>query len=307
MAPIEPCPDPLGETDSVDTDEVSDAAKLTKEEEEQIVPVHDDGPAEPKPSDPGFSEALANLMTYPLPADGEEKTVNLRAGPVDLLSPLMSGTGASGLSLLQETPMPTSFFQYRGSLTAPPCSEQVTWLVRREPLYASQSQIELIRVAILQANSNFPNARSVMPLMGRHILYKLGIKGDAPPPPQTVNDPAVSPPDRVIDFRGVASGKDAIIRALEASKAKDMIAGAIANAQKDRAAANAGVDPLVAAGAQSMAGPADIISTPLPTPNPERVLSRIVDAVAEQMDGSEKAAAMAAAGVVGAPAPAVAR
>merc|ERR1719482_1088223 len=133
----------------------------------------------------------------------------------------MSGTGASGLSLLQETQMPASFFQYRGSLTAPPCSEQVTWLVRKEPLEASAHQLEMFRVIVAEANSNFANARSVMPLMGRPILYKLGLNGEPPPPPKAPNDPAMSSPDDIyVDFRGVATGKEALKSAMETQQTK---------------------------------------------------------------------------------------
>jgi len=198
----------------------------------------------------------------------------------------------------EETAMPTAFFQYRGSLTAPPCSEQVTWLVRKEPLYASRSQIELLRVAIMQGNSNFDNARSVMPLMGRHILYRVGINGDAPPPPDTPVDPEASPIERHVDFRGVASAKDAVEKAMEASRAQSVLTDAVAAAQQIRAQAHGAVHPGVAAQAAQMASGELIINTPLPTPNPDRFLSRMVDAVAVQMDGAEKAAAMAAAGVV---------
>ncbi|MEO0540436.1 MAG: carbonic anhydrase family protein [Cyanobacteria bacterium P01_A01_bin.105] len=35
----------------------------------------------------------------------------------------------------------TPVFRYRGSLTTPPCSEPVTWLVMAEPITASADQI----------------------------------------------------------------------------------------------------------------------------------------------------------------------
>jgi len=278
---------------AIDADDVSDAADLSSAEEESITPKAVVGPKEPKITDPGFSAALANLLSYPLPADGKTSTVPLRAGPVDLISPLIGGASL----------IPSAFFQYRGSLTAPPCSEQVTWLVRKEPLIASHSQIELLRVAIMQANSNFANARSVMPLMDRHILYRLAINGEPPPPPSVPFDASKGPPPvRHVDFRGVAAAKEAVFKALEASQAKDMLTSAVAAAQQVRSAAAAGVDASVAAASQAVAASGDvIITTPLPTPNPEIVLSRMVDAVAEQMDGAEKAGAMAAAGVVAAP------
>ena len=35
-----------------------------------------------------------------------------------------------------------TFLEYAGSLTAPPCSEIVTWFVRRDPLMASDDQVD---------------------------------------------------------------------------------------------------------------------------------------------------------------------
>lgn len=270
-------------------DDVAIAAALSENQEDKIMPITEEAVKQPLPTDPGFNDALQNLIIFPLPKEGESKSVPLRAGPVDLLSPLIGG----------ETPMPEGYFQYRGSLTAPPCSEQVTWLVRKTPLYASRTQIELLRVGIMEANSNFQNSRSVMPLMGRSVLYRMAIQGDAPPPPPVFFDPASEPKERQTDFRGIASSKVAMQKALEASSAKDMISKAVAAAQAVRASASAAVSPRVAAATQSqVAAGSDILTTPIPTPDPERVLSRIVDAVASQMDGAERAGALAAAGVV---------
>jgi len=287
----------LATDEEENADDVAIAAALSDNQEGKIMPITNDAVKQPLPTDPGFNDALQNLMIFPLPKEGESKPVPLRAGPVDLLSPLIGG----------DTPTPEGYFQYRGSLTAPPCSEQVTWLVRKTPLYASRTQIELLRMSIMEANSNFQNSRSVMPLMGRSILYRMAIQGDAPPPPPVFFDPAAAPVERQTDFRGIASSKVAMQKALEASAAKDMISTAMAAAQAVRASASAAVSPRVAAATQSqVSAGSEILTTPIPTPDPERVLSRIVDAVATQMDGAEKAAAMAAAGVIASAAPAAA-
>ena len=56
-------------------------------------------------------------------------------------------------------------FRYQGSLTTPPCSEIVSWVVLMEPVAASAAQIA--RFAEL-----FPgNARPVQPLRRRFVLY----------------------------------------------------------------------------------------------------------------------------------------
>lgn len=57
------------------------------------------------------------------------------------------------------------YWQYRGSLTTPPCSEGITWIVLTTPVYASTAQIEAFQH--LQKN----NARAVFPL-GQRALHR---------------------------------------------------------------------------------------------------------------------------------------
>lgn len=60
-------------------------------------------------------------------------------------------------------PEDLSYYTYPGSLTTPPCSEIVTWIVLKTPLEASQAQIDAI-------NDVFgDNARPVQDLDGRTI------------------------------------------------------------------------------------------------------------------------------------------
>ena len=55
-------------------------------------------------------------------------------------------------------------WRYAGSLTTPPCSEGVSWLVMTEPVTASKEQIEAFR-------GLFPvNNRPVQPLNGRRLV-----------------------------------------------------------------------------------------------------------------------------------------
>jgi carbonic anhydrase len=244
------------------------------------------GAPEPQRSDPGFSDALANLYSYPLPDVDKESKVNLRAGPVDVIGPLLGAFG----------PYPQGFFQYRGSLTAPPCSEQVTWLVRRDPLIASHSQIELIRSSIMQSNSNFPNSRSVMPLMGRNILYRLGFHGEAPPP-ATVGPTAYPMPPIVpnAEFYGVSEAKAAAGEAQVLQGAKNAITDVIAKAQVASTGKQSKVNPAVAAKIETVMR-ADMQGiAQLPTPSPEVILHRMVNVVADQLEGPERNAAIAAA------------
>merc|ERR1719487_1680462 len=43
-----------------------------------------------------------------------------------------------------------TYFEYAGSLTAPPCAEVATWLVRREPLLASDQQVAMLHNNIME-------------------------------------------------------------------------------------------------------------------------------------------------------------
>lgn len=56
------------------------------------------------------------------------------------------------------------FYQYRGSLTTPPCSEAVTWIVMKEAVTASPQQVDQFVQAI------GANARPVQPLNQRSFL-----------------------------------------------------------------------------------------------------------------------------------------
>ncbi len=66
----------------------------------------------------------------------------------------------NGNSLL---PKNHNFVHYQGSLTTPPCSENVQWNIMLEPIEASPEQIETF-MNLYQANS-----RPVQPLNGRQI------------------------------------------------------------------------------------------------------------------------------------------
>lgn len=93
------------------------------------------------PRNPMLQRVLDNI-----PADTDGK----RAGPMVDPNALL--------------PVDRSFFMYEGSLTTPPCTETVDWIVMRTPITASLEQIEQFR-------EHFPyNARPIQPLNRRFLL-----------------------------------------------------------------------------------------------------------------------------------------
>ena len=57
------------------------------------------------------------------------------------------------------------YYRFSGSLTTPPCSEGVNWLVLKHPITASEQQIEQVHAAM-----GHDNARPVQPLNARVIV-----------------------------------------------------------------------------------------------------------------------------------------
>ncbi|HDX8594942.1 TPA: carbonic anhydrase [Aeromonas dhakensis] len=62
-------------------------------------------------------------------------------------------------------PAKRDYYRFSGSLTTPPCSEGVRWLVMKEPVQVSQAQIDAFKAVMLH-----PNNRPVQPLHGRLVL-----------------------------------------------------------------------------------------------------------------------------------------
>ena len=67
------------------------------------------------------------------------------------------------LSLTDMLPIRTSHYTYSGSLTTPPCTEGVQWIVLKDPMHVTQQDVDQF-VQIIGHN-----ARPVQPLRGRHI------------------------------------------------------------------------------------------------------------------------------------------
>lgn len=69
------------------------------------------------------------------------------------------------LAAAELMPKTREYYRFSGSLTTPPCSEGVNWLVLKHPVSASEQQIEQLHAAM-----GHDNARPVQPLNARVIL-----------------------------------------------------------------------------------------------------------------------------------------
>jgi carbonic anhydrase len=70
--------------------------------------------------------------------------------------------GVSPVGLLPEK---RDYYRYNGSLTTPPCSEGVRWIVMKQPLTVSKAQVEQFGKAL-----GFANNRPIQPTNARPVL-----------------------------------------------------------------------------------------------------------------------------------------
>ena len=81
--------------------------------------------------------------------------------------PLEKGEEAqasSALDLAELLPADRRYYTYMGSLTTPPCSEGVKWIVMRQPVTLTKEQIEIF------ARMYPMNARPIQSASGRRIM-----------------------------------------------------------------------------------------------------------------------------------------
>jgi len=125
----------------------------------------------PDPTMPGYTNLLEVFMERPPPdVDGAVAVV------ADLdLNAMVRG----------------NFVSYDGSLTAPPCSENVRWFVRQAPLSASAEQVDRLLAATLKMNPQ-GNWRVALPLGDRALTV---VSTTPTEPALTAKGPVASPAD----------------------------------------------------------------------------------------------------------------
>jgi carbonic anhydrase len=75
------------------------------------------------------------------------------------------GALPAGLSVMQLLPADRDYYRFNGSLTTPPCSEGVWWLVMKKPASASKAQVEQFSKTV-----GFANNRPIQPVNARPVL-----------------------------------------------------------------------------------------------------------------------------------------
>ncbi|WP_133499057.1 carbonic anhydrase family protein [Cognatilysobacter terrigena] len=58
------------------------------------------------------------------------------------------------------------YYRYSGSLTTPPCSEQVRWIVLKQPVAASAKEVALVHRAVGQDNNRPVQALGARKIQG---------------------------------------------------------------------------------------------------------------------------------------------
>lgn len=109
------------------------------------------------------------------------------------------------------------FYEYAGSLSAPPCAEIVTWLVRKDTIKASDKQVMYLHDAIYKTTADFGNYRSLMPLNGREITMRQASMEEPPLVPAPVVQMPGKPAQSDREFRAMKWAMDAMTIAKSAT------------------------------------------------------------------------------------------
>jgi len=149
----------------------------------------------PDKSLPSHNPAIQGFLRAALPPPGSFVNAQVNElNPMDVNQLLQGGT----------------FMEYAGSLTAPPCSEIVTWFVRRDPIQASDEQVLVIHDELYKISTAFGNYRTTMPLANRPISIRQGVKEEPPLKAPEMAIPLGPNPRTDREFRAMKWAKDAL-------------------------------------------------------------------------------------------------
>lgn len=189
---------------------------------------------EPPALEPGFNPTLQAFLKVPPPPMNMKVQVPADSAHAFDLNLLLGGN---------------TFYEYAGSLTAPPCAEIATWLVAKDSIKSSDKQLMYLHDATYKTTADFGNYRSLMPLNGRSITMRQGLLEDMPltaaPPVPMPGKPQQS--DR--EFRAMKWAMDAMTIARSATDYVKDLDGRLRNAAQAHANALAPqIEPLMVHG-----------------------------------------------------------
>jgi len=144
--------------------------------------------AAPLATDQGYAAGLAGVLSQELPLP--EAQASVQEGPGWDLGALIGGG---------------EFYSYTGSMTVPPCTENVQWLVRRVAAPASADQVARFRKALKDLGED-GNWRIVMPFNQRPVEVLTMAKRVAPVAPS----PAMAKEDAEREFVAKRNAQDAV-------------------------------------------------------------------------------------------------
>lgn len=166
------------------------------------------------------------------------------------------------------------YFMYKGSLTAPPCYEIVTWFVQRRPITMSKDQLDALQTAIFNGAMGFGNYRSTMPAMGRPIQVALSVHGA--PPAVAGKYEALGASVRAAPFKAIGIGKQAHAAATRVKTKSDELVNSVRRASK------AHLRGLPAQFVIAPTLPPSALPVATPTQDPRTWFARIAQGVAQQ-------------------------
>jgi carbonic anhydrase len=112
------------------------------------------------------ADAKGNLLVVGLMFDaGDANSALARIWPELPAKPGAATRLATSVNAMEFLPAAMSYYRFSGSLTTPPCSEGVRWLVLKAPVSVSKTQVDAFHRAV-----HHDNNRPVQPLNGRVII-----------------------------------------------------------------------------------------------------------------------------------------
>lgn len=156
---------------------------------------------EPSMLDPLFNPTLQAFLKMPPPPPNMKIRVPADSAHSFDLNTFMQGA-APGYG--------AQFYEYAGSLTAPPCAEIATWLVRKDTIKASDTQVLYLHDLVFKTTGNKGNYRSVMPVNGRVVSMRQGKLEDLPPTAAPQVKIASRPQQSDREYRAMKWAQDAM-------------------------------------------------------------------------------------------------